>query len=73
MEWKEHDGKVWNVMGGLEWCRNDGGASEMDLAKFYVTGGSSPVFGILGIYRTSPGSGPSKKATELGLDRTLKH
>ena len=37
MEWKECDGKVWNVMECPEWCRNDGGASEMDLAKFYVT------------------------------------
>ena len=33
----ECDGKAWNVMEGLERCRNDVGASEMDLAKFYVT------------------------------------
>ena len=37
MEWKERDGKVWNVMEGPEWCRNDVGVSELDLAKFYVT------------------------------------
>ena len=36
-EWKEHDRKAWNVMERLEWCWNDGGVSEMDLAKFYVT------------------------------------
>ena len=34
-EWKERDGKVWNVMEGLEWCWNDGGVLEMDLSKFY--------------------------------------
>ena len=33
----EHDGRVWNVMEDLEWCRNDVRASEMDLVKFYVT------------------------------------
>ena len=36
-EWKEHDRKVWNVMECPEWCQNDGGVSEMDLVKFYVT------------------------------------
>ena len=36
-EWKECDGKVWNMMERLEWCWNDVRASEMDLAKFYVT------------------------------------
>ena len=35
-EWKEHDGKVWNMMEGPEWCWNDVRASEMDLAKFYM-------------------------------------
>ena len=37
-KWKEHDGKVWNVIEHLEWCQNDVGALEMDLVKFYVTG-----------------------------------